>query len=357
MTPEHDLALSTHAYYVGELDAGRRACERLLARGDLDAAMADAIRANRVWYLQTLADYVPTTFVRLDVEPAHEGWSLFNPTVIVHDSRILAIVRSSNYTISPDGRYEMPDADQGVIRTENLLVTLGQDLTVAGSRRIAGPPYAATGFPVTGLEDCRLRYTASGIGVSATVRDVAPHDGNCRIAVAELALDEPGFFNFRVLSGATPLPHEKNWMPILGKRAWLYMASLDGHTVTVGEDPEIPDAYSILRHGRAPPIAAEFRGGSQLVPFDGGYLGIVHEVSRTSHRAYEHRFVWFDTAYTLNRVSDAFAIREPKTIEFAAGLAMLNDTLVISFGVRDAEAWVVEVPADGVRDMLREARP
>jgi hypothetical protein len=28
---EHDFALCVHAYYAGELDTGRRACERLLS--------------------------------------------------------------------------------------------------------------------------------------------------------------------------------------------------------------------------------------------------------------------------------------------------------------------------------------
>ena len=348
---EHDFALSIHAYYVGELAAGLRACERLLARGDLDDAMQHAVRFNRTWYTQPLCEYADTRFVRFDIEPAHEGWSLFNPTVIVHDGQLVAIVRSSNYQIV-GGRYVMPDADQGTIRTENILVRMRQDLTVSDAKVIAGPDYVRTGFPVTGLEDCRLRYTPAGIGVSATVRDVAPHDGNCRIAVADLSVSEARFDSLRVLSGSTPLPHEKNWMPIHGTSAWLYMANLDGHTVSVDSDADIPDAFSICRRSTAPAIASQFRGGSQLVPFRGGLLGVIHEVAATPHRAYDHRFVWFDEGLSLRRMSVPFGIREPNTIEFAAGLAVLNDSVVVSFGVRDAEAWLVEMPASQVEGLL-----
>ena len=59
MTPDHDLALCIHAYYVGELDAGRRACERLLSRGDLPEETDRMVRTNRLWYTSTLSR--PTT--------------------------------------------------------------------------------------------------------------------------------------------------------------------------------------------------------------------------------------------------------------------------------------------------------
>ena len=57
-----------------------------------------------------------------------------------------------------------------------------------------------------------------------------------------------------------------------------------------------------------PAIAAEqFRGGTQAIAFDGGWLALVHEVSeRDKLRYYQHRFVWFDSAERLRRVSRPF---------------------------------------------------
>jgi predicted GH43/DUF377 family glycosyl hydrolase len=51
-------------------------------------------------------------------------------------------------------------------------------------------------------------------------------------------------------------------------------------------------------------------------------------------------------------MSQPFAFREPRAIEFAAGLAAMGDRIVVSFGVRDAEAWLVEIAADQVEEML-----
>lgn len=355
MTPDHDLALCIHAYYVGELDAGRRACERLLSRGDLPEETERMVRTNRLWYTPRLDELVATRFVRIDIEPAHDGWSLFNPTILAHDGRLIAIVRSSNYQIM-DGQYVMPEADGGCIRTRNLLVQFDAALLHRSSRVIADPEYGKTTYPVDGLEDCRLRHTEKGIGVSATVRNVAPFDGRCRIATADLDLDAAAFGNLRVIASEACQEHEKNWMPILDRQAWLYACHMNGHVRTVESDSSVPGGYQLIaRRDASPPIAREFRGGSQLVPWQDGYLALIHEVAfLAGKRAYEHRFLWFDNRLRLAAASPPFAFRETQAIEFAAGLAVMGDRVVASFGVRDAEAWLVEIPAADVEGILHD---
>jgi hypothetical protein len=339
------LSIAHNGHKCGEHEAGLRACERLLSLG-IDEETEQAVRSVRTNYAATLDELASATFVRLDVPPAEEGWSLFNPTILARDSGFLAIVRSSNYAIV-DGRYVMPDEDAGTIRTTNILCELAFDLSVISSRRIEGPDYQTTGFPVTGLEDCRLRPTASGIGVSATVRDVAPFDGRCRIATAELDIHQARFHSLRVIESAGAQEHEKNWMPLVGKAGWVYAANVNGYTLSVQERRDYPDEYCLLRHWEADPISRGFRGGSQLIPFGSGWLACVHEVAWIGNqRAYEHRLVWFTNTLQLARVSRPFSFREPRAIEFAAGMAASGENVVITFGVRDAEAWAVTISSD-----------
>jgi hypothetical protein len=353
---DHLNALAVHAYYAGELDTGRRACERLLAM-PLTAEVEMQVRNNRLWYQPPLAELAGCRFQRFDCEPAHEGWSLFNPTLLEHQGELLAIVRSSNYQII-DGRYVMPEADGDTIRTDNLLVRFDAGLAVRDVRAIRQPDYATTDFPVTGLEDCRLRHTQTGIGVSATIRNAAPFDGSCRIATADLDIDQAAMSNLIVLSSLSCQQHEKNWMPIEaieGPGGWLYAVRHNGHTVSVDRDHRLTNAWLIHQRQAAPQIANRFRGGGQMVAFDDGYLGVIHEVaSIAGHRAYEHRLIWLDNALALRRISQPFAFREQRTIEFAAGLAVLGESVVMSFGVRDAEAWLVEVPQADVRGLLHD---
>lgn len=346
---EHLSQLSIHAYYAGERDVGRRSCERLLAM-NLNPEVRHQTLCNLAWYAQPLEELAVCRFIRFDVFPAYPGWSLFNPTMINHDGRLLAIVRSSNYRID-GGSYVMPDSDAGVIRTKNVLVHLADDLSVQSAAFIVGPQYEKTDYPVDGLEDCRLRDTGAGIGVSATVRNVAPYDGRCRIATASLDVELAAFSDLRVLALSVSQEHEKNWMPC--GAGWVYACSANGHILTVDPDPDMTDGWQMRQRGKSPPIATEFRGGSQLVPYGGGWLCVVHEVAHTPQRVYLHRFAWFDNAMNLRRVSPAFCFREPMAIEFAAGLVVMDERVLVSFGVRDAEAWLVELAGMDVWRLLQ----
>ncbi|NBW22667.1 MAG: hypothetical protein EBR82_83450, partial [Caulobacteraceae bacterium] len=103
----------------------------------------------------------------------------------------MAIVRSSNYSIV-NGRYVMPDEDQGVIRTENIVVRLSETMQpLAKPEVIAAADYPRSTYPVDGLEDCRLNVSHGRTLVSATVRNAAGRDGLARIAVAEYTPGQP----------------------------------------------------------------------------------------------------------------------------------------------------------------------
>ena len=347
---DHQHHLAVHAYYAGELDAGRRACERLLS-AHLPDDMEPVVRRNRTWYTQTIDDLAACQMRRIDVEPAAAGWSLFNPAILATADGWLVNVRSSNYQIV-DGRYVMPDSDAGVIRTTNLLVRLGDDLVVRQPVQALAAEYGRTDYPVDGLEDVRLNLVDDDLVASATVRNLAPLDGTCRIATA--TVDRPGSrFVGIECPASSSTRHEKNWMPILGRAAWLYSCSLDGHVATVRRAG--PD-WEVTVGPPAPCVARGFRGGSQLVPIaDGRWLALVHEVAEDKgRRIYEHRFVAFNEAdgFAIDGISPPFAFRERRAIEFAAGLAAKDDRLVASFGVRDAEAWMAEMSLAEIASLL-----
>ena len=358
----HLDAVAAHAYYTGDLAAGRRACERILAMPDLPPAIETRTRTNRTWYTQPLADLVGTRFVRLHDDAVRPGgdaeWSSFNPSIVSAEWRgqprgWIVNVRSSNYRIEA-GRYVMPEAHDNMILTTNYLVRLSDDLDVLASSQLKAV-YPGTPFPVHGLEDVRLNVVGGELLASATVRDYLPFDGTCRIATAFVDEQEQCFTAIRCRETADGV-HEKNWMPIVGRRAWLYSCSINGHVATVMADD---DRWEVTAGAPSPPLASKFRGGSQLVPTaDGGssWLAIVHEVADSGNgmRVYEHRFVLFDESagWRISKVSPAFVFREPRSIEFAAGLARQGSRIVASFGIRDREAWLVEMELPEVLRLL-----
>jgi hypothetical protein len=351
---DHLFQLSVHSYYADEREVGSRACEKLLASG-LTPDRERIVRRNRTWYTQKVSELVPTWFHRIEVPTAHDGWSLFNPSIAADDNGFLVVVRSSNYSIV-GGRYVIPPEDGTVIRTENILARLTRELAVAEYSVIAGPDYPRSEFPVDGLEDCRLNRVGGRWYLSATVRNISGLDGACRIATAELFPDERAAHNFAVRAEPIPGRHEKNWMPIEGTHRFLYAAWEDGKVATA---TRALDGWQIHLHGDSPMISRGFRGGSQLIHAEGStYLALIHEVAHDDDgkRIYEHRFVSFDLTDGVTvfaGVSQPFCFRERREIEFAAGLARQGDHLVASFGVRDAEAWLAEFSLPDVLEMLR----
>lgn len=348
---EHLHRVAAHAYHCGEIDVGRRCCERLL-RLPLSAEKEERVRSNRTWYTQTLSDLgVACDFQKIDAPPARVGWSLFNPSIVSHAGRLLCNVRSSNYAIAEAGNYVIPPEDREAIRTYNGLIDVA-----SGECRYWAADYDASGFPVEGLEDVRLNSVDGELIASATIRNWAGRDGTCRIGVGKLER----FDRIRDLRCHDTISgrHEKNWMPITGRREWLYHCSHEGRTCLVREDG---DDWTVTAHAEAPLVARGFRGGSQLVehPWAPGlWWAIVHEVAVSNgRRVYEHRFVTFEEHedWKIVRVSPAFAFRESRSIEFCAGLAVNGDELVASFGVRDAEAWLVRMRVADIVNIMGDA--
>ena len=348
---EHLHRIAAHAYYVGEEAAGRRACERLL-RLPLSPEKEEKVRSNRSWYTQTIRDLgVNAAFKQIEVKPAAHGWSLFNPCVVIHDGRMLVNVRSSNYRIV-DGRYVIPPEDRETIKTRNCLWDPARNEATYWAA-----DYEATGYPVEGLEDVRLNSVDGELIVSATVRNWAGLDGTCRIGIGKLErIDRIHDLRCHATIDGR---HEKNWMPITGRREWLYACSHEGRTCLVREDG---DDWTVTAHAEAPPVARGFRGGSQLVAHPrapGLWWAIVHEVAVSQgRRVYEHRFVTFDEEadWKIVRVSPPFAFLKPRTIEFAAGLCVNDDdSLMASFGVNDAQAWLARISIDDVVNMMVDA--
>lgn len=367
----HDLALARHAAHCGEHDAGLRACERLLARG-LPPKIEAEVRAARTWYVPHAADLWPSWRAARIPEglcgdrPA--GWSLFNPSCLVHRNELLVLVRSSNYRIAADGSYVVPPEDQPDdggqiwIRTKTLLLRGRFDHQGLAFTRDAdlliGPDYEANACRITGLEDLRLRDGADGtLVVSGTCLDAAglplAAGGHplARIATATLLPDAAILMDFECLPEPFPNRYEKNWSPIAGRPdTWLYAAWEEGKVASVRR---AEGSWIVTHHGASPLALRHLRGRSQLIPWCGGFLGVFGEATDDGRRMYDHRFVQFSADLTPLAWSSPFRVGPSRGVEFFAGLDQWFGNLVLSYGLRDEEAWVATLACDDVARSLR----
>lgn len=346
---ETDFQVTIDAWAAGELAAGRAAGERLLSRDDLPGDILTHARRNATFYRQPLAELAPSFVTHSLVFPVPAGWSLLNPTLAQGPHGLTAIVRTSNYTVDDHGRYAANDPD-GVVRTANYLVNLTSSGAFEAVTRIDDvavrvvPPR----FLVTGLEDCRLIWHEGAWWASATRRD-ANTEGICQMVL--LRLDGHRAVELIPLSDGVAA-HEKNWMPVVASGPGILFMYSISPTVVVRLDLATREVEEIARR-RAPIVARYLRGGGQVLPIANGWLAIGHEAVgfEDGGRVYNHRWVWFDADWRLRRISPGFYLRE-RGIEFVAGLAQAGDDLLLTFGVKDREAWLGRVALAEVMAML-----
>jgi FkbM family methyltransferase len=348
---------SIAANYVREperKDRGFAACNWLALNRSVPDASRELAWSNLFFYIEPASAMLPSFAARPVGFVPPDGYRPLNPSVTRLDQQILIMQRTVNYSLTEDGlRYDTPNSVP--IHTRNFLLRLNHDFDIQSAMEILPPadmPEPACTL-VLGFEDLRLFTRGGELWGCACVRELTA-EAWCEQVLARIEFrpEKCRLTDWRVLQPEGLRLHQKNWMPqVAGDRLqFIYLC-----------DPtRVVDDCGRTVTERTPAIAApRFRGGSQLIAFDGGWLALIHEVQwRPSDRRrfYQHRFVWFDDVNALRRVSRPFFFHK-KGVEFAAGMAWHPDgkRLLISYSVADSEAWIATVDAVEVRGVLEDA--
>ena len=116
------------------------------------------------------------------------------------------------------------------------------------------------------------------------------------------------------------------------------------------------ESTRVMGTGRAlPPRYEGLRGGTQLVRVhDGAWLGIGHEMKFVnSKKFYWHVFYLVDARGVMTAASEPLKLAT-NGIEFAAGMAIDGDRVVISFGVDDMACKIGETRLSAVLEGLQK---
>jgi glycosyltransferase involved in cell wall biosynthesis/predicted GH43/DUF377 family glycosyl hydrolase len=346
---------SIAANYSGDparKDRGFAACNWLALNRKVPPPSRELARWNLFYYLKS-ADVIMPSFTACQVGfVPPDGYHLSNPSVTRRGNEIVLLQRVVNFALTGEGAYLTPN--DAPVHTRNFLLQLDAELAVRSSTEILPPAgMPAPAFKeVQGFEDARLFTWRDELWCIACVRELTP-EGWCDQVLARIDDSSPGvcrLTDWRVLRPPGPRRHEKNWMPRIARDSLRFIYECDPTRLVNESALTLTTATSVI-------AAEQFRGGTQAIAFDGGWLALIHEVSeREKLRYYQHRFVWFDLASRLRRVSRPFFFKR-KGVEFAAGLVWHPDGkhLLISFGVGDGEAWIATVNASEVRRLLEDA--
>lgn len=305
----------------------------------------------------------------------NSGTGLMNPSVFVDDDGdILVNLRNVNYTLYHSENkqkfpsrwgplaYLHPEKDLN-LRTINYLCRLTPDLKIQNWTEVEMLNLHTPIWEFTGLEDARVVRWDGDLYLIGVRRDTTPN-GQGRMEYSKINLDKENWTAKEESRVRIPAPGidnsycEKNWYPILDRPYHFVKWTMP--TEVVYADPTQPRSVTALLKDNRRNIPDQ-RGGSQLVPWNGGYISVTHEVYLYNNYigqkdgTYRHRLVVWDKDLNVIGVSPEPMHFLDAKIEFAAGAAKYGEDLLLSFGFQDNMAFVLRVPRNVVNEMVLEA--
>lgn len=303
-----------------------------------------------------------------------DNTGIMNPSVFVDDDGdILVNLRLVNYTLyisegnqrffSPWGplTYLHPERDQRLV-TVNYLCRLDKDLNIINSTQVEMLSLHTPIWEFHGLEDARVVRWDDDLYMIGVRRDTTPN-GQGRMEYSKIELDKDAWTAKEVSRVRMPSTGDdssycdKNYMPVLDDP--YYFVKWTMPTEVVWSNPNKPETKQ-SKVKETPPSPIDQRGGSHVVKWGDYYIAFTHEVKlwrnylNQKDSIYRHRLVVWDKDFNFVGLSKEFAFLDTR-IEFCVGAAILGENLLVSFGVQDNCAFILEVPKNVVNEIITEA--
>jgi len=307
---------------------------------------------------------------------------IMNPSIFVHNGRILLNVRHVNYTLyHSEGKrfphtwgplqYLHPENDIS-LTTYNIMCELDSELNVLNSGRINTSEFDTDPtWNFIGLEDGRLFSWDNRLFLCGVRRDCYDDKGKGRMEMQEIDFVDGEWKE--ISRNPIPAPGddstycEKNWMPIIDE-PWHFVKWCNP-TEVVKYDIENRTTETV-HHDQTSfvQMSRDLRGGTQVYPIgEGRRLTFTHEVDLTRdvfHRKdghYNHRIIVWDKDWNVIHKTRDFHFMgtqiDPTTgyeynIEFATGMTFLNGNMIVSFGYQDNGTFLLKMPEEVFFDFV-----
>jgi predicted GH43/DUF377 family glycosyl hydrolase len=207
------------------------------------------------------------------------------------------------------------------------------------------------------VEDGRLFWRDDSWYMTGIILE-KEHTKFARVGLFKIDLDKKQAHFIKKYEGPNKKRVEKNWSVVSGE--------------SVPEFDLIYGPNSIYKDGKVTQLELagkykNLRGGTQLIPWEDGYLSVWHitrkkltkvfnsrtfSVENPDLRDYTHVFVFHDKDGSIRKVSEEF-IFGSGAVEFAAGIIEHKGKLIVSWGHDDAWSWLATITVEAVKDMLR----
>lgn len=354
-----DEEVSIAAYYTPFRDEGFAASSDLVIRRNVPWFIKEQGYRNLLFYVQNLknAHYQPIVVDLPHIQKgSDERYHPMNPSILKTEDGYELICRAVNYTQTGAKIFNTID-ESGIFRTKNFLVHYDREFKLQSQHEIIeNLPRERRSCIVQGLEDCRIVGYDKGLWFTCTTSDTNP-TGQRQVSLCKLAGEKKGGIveveRLIPLLGPDLNRCEKNWLPFV-KNETLFAIYSYSPFIVFKPDIETGECDTVYRYETALDFTG-FRGSAGPIPFDDGYLILVHEVAVLPEyeRCYLHRFVFLDKHFEMQRVSRPFTFRH-NGVEFCCSMVMDHSgtNLIMPLGIEDHEAYLCTVDLETVRSLL-----
>jgi hypothetical protein len=300
----------------------------------------------------------------------NSGLGLMNPSVYIHNDKVLVNLRAVNYTFyhsekklfqHPYGplTYIHPEDDIH-LRTWNYYLELDENYNIVRTNKIDTSKFPEKElWEFVGLEDARIFCWDGKLYTSGVRRDLDTI-GTGRMELCEIEVHDDEVVEvsrLRIEPPNDPNSYcEKNWMPFLDLP--YHYIKWSNPTEIVKVDPENQTSETVFS-GEKKNIPRDLRGGSQVISWKDYYVAITHEVdlfqSETGRKdaVYRHRICFWDKNFNLIKWTDDFSIMGGH-VEFCVGLIQQGTDFLMSFGFQDNAAYLLKFPEKVFEDIINE---
>jgi hypothetical protein len=300
----------------------------------------------------------------------NSGLGLMNPSIYIHNNKILVNLRAVNYTFyhsekklfqHPYGplTYIHPEDDLH-LRTRNFYLELDDKYEITRIDEIDTSKFPDKQlWEFVGLEDVRIFCWEGKLYTTGVRRDLDTI-GTGRMELCEIEVHNNRVVEVSRVRIEPPNNQnsycEKNWMPILDLP--YHYIKWGNPTEVVKVNPETGTSEIVFLKEKKD-IPRDLRGGSQVIPWRDYYVAITHEVdlfkSETDRKdaIYKHRVCFWDKNFNLVKWTDDFSIMGGH-VEFCVGLAQQGSNLLMTFGFQDNAAYLLKFPEKLFEDLINE---
>lgn len=308
---------------------------------------------------------------------------VMNPSVFIHNGKILVNCRHINYILYHSECKKFPHQwgplvyvhpqNDIALKTTNIIAEYDDNFNLVNCGRVNTSEFdTKPTWNFIGLEDARLFEWEGRLFLCGVRRDCYNDKGRGRMEMAEVEFKDGQWRE--VSRNPIPAPNgdssycEKNWMPVLDNPYHFVKWSNPTQVVKFNiEDGTCEDA--VCDRDKTYDFAHDMRGGSQVIRInENQQMAFIHETTLLrdpfgrKDGSYEHRVVVWDNDWNIVHRSQPFyfmgnAHDHVKSIdyavEFAVGATFHKGDILISFGLQDNCSYILRMPQEVFMQFLR----